>query len=147
MKYWIYVLTKDHVQACLDGGFVQASHGKPPDLHLLHRGDVVFFYSPGTRFRAGELLQAFTGAARVADDMPFQSAGSGRTGPWRRAVTALPHEEAAIAPLVSELDCVEDKARWAASMRRGLIEIGEPDARRVAGAMRTPLAPPIAQTS
>lgn len=136
MKYWISVISKDHVLAGLEGGFTQASHGKAVQLQLLHKGDIIFFYSPGTLFRAGEILQAFTAAVRVTDDTAYQVELSAHTHAWRRNTTALACEETPIEPLISQLDVIQDKANWGVSLRRGMIEIGEGDARRIAAAMK-----------
>ncbi len=136
MKYWINVISKDHVLAGMEGGFTQANHGKAAKLQLLRKSDLIFFYSPGTLFRAGEILQAFTAVARVADDAPYQLEGSASVQPWRRKATSLACEEAPIDPLIPQLHFIQDKANWGVSLRRGMFEIGEDDARCIAGAMR-----------
>jgi hypothetical protein len=136
VKYWINVITRDHVLAGMAGGFTQANHGAATNLQMMRAGDIVFFYSPGTLFRAGEILQAFTAVARVADGEPYQVALSARMKPWRRQVMSLPCEEAAIKPLIPDLDFIRDKAHWGLSLRSGLFEIGEDDAQRIAAAMK-----------
>ena len=141
MKYWISVISKDHVLAGLEGGFTQANQENGGNLGLLRAGDVIFFYSPGTLFRAGEILQAFTGVARVVDDAAYQVELSAKVRPWRRKVTPLTCKESAIEPLVPQLDFIEDKANWGATLRRGIFEIGEHDARIVAAAMDADIRP------
>lgn len=136
MKYWINVMTKDHVLTGMAGGFTQANRGAETTLQMLREGDIVFFYSPGTLFRAGEILQAFTAVGRVADGEAHQVALSARMKPWRRSMTSLRSEEAAITPLLPDLDFISDKAHWGLSLRGGLIEIGEDDAKRIATAMK-----------
>jgi len=135
MKYWINVISKDHVLAGMEGGFTQANQDRAASLQLLRERDLIFFYSPGTLFRAGEILQSFTAVARVADDAPYQVETTATLHPWRRKVTPLPCEAAAIEPLIPQLDFVQDKANWGLSLRRGLFEIGVDDARRIAAAM------------
>lgn len=139
MKYWISVLSNDQVQAGVEGGFIQAAPNKAGPIQALAQGDVVFFYAPGTLFRGGKILQAFTAVARVADDKAYPTempAGSRR---WRRTATSLACDETPIAPLVSLLDFIRDKAAWEMSLRRGLFEIGDEDARRIATAMHADL--------
>jgi len=136
LKYWINVISKDHVLTGMAGGFTQANHGDPTNLQLLREGDLIFFYSPGTLFRAGEILQAFTALARVADGEAHEVTLSARMKPWRRDVTPLACEEAPIAPLIPDLDFIGDKTHWGLSLRRGLFEIGKDDAHRIAAAMR-----------
>lgn len=134
MKYWIRVLSKDHVVAAMTGGFTQANHDKAATLHLLRKEDLIFFYSPGTLFRAGEILQAFTAVARVTDEAPYQAEPAASV--WRRNATPLACEEAPIEPLIPHLDFIEDKANWGLSLPRGMFEIGDDDARRIAAAMK-----------
>lgn len=140
MKYFIHVISKDHAAAGQAGGFIQASQDKAASLSPLSRGDVVFTYSPGTRFRAGDLLQAFTAAARVTGEAPFQVGIGPRVHAWRLATASLQGHEAPIAPLLPQLTFIEDPAQWSASFPRGLFEIGEDDARRIAEAMGTSVA-------
>lgn len=135
MKYWINVISKDHALAGVEGGFVQAGQDGAASLHRLHKEDVIFFYSPGTLFRAGEILQAFTAVARVADDAPYQVEVSARVHPWRRKTTSVACQEAPIEPLIPQLDFIQDKADWSRSLRRGIFEIGEEDARCITEAM------------
>ncbi len=139
MQFWISVTPKDHVLEGLGDGFIQAQGDKAEPLHRLAKGDVVFFYSPGTLFRAGEILQAFTAVARVTD-AAAAVVKTGRTGPaWRRRIAPLPSDEAPAAPLVSALEFITDKEHWATAMGRGMFAISEADAQRIAAAMTATL--------
>jgi hypothetical protein len=135
MKYWVNVISKDQALIGVEGGFIQATEDKVSNLQLLHKEDVAFSYSPGTLFRAGKILQAFTTIARVADDAPERVETSARVQAWRRTTTPLVCEEAPIEPLIARLDFIQDKANWGVSLRRGMFEIGQEDARRIAAAM------------
>lgn len=136
MPFWISVTSKDHVVASLAGGFMQAPGDKAGPLHQLEEGDVVFFYSPGTLFRRGEVLQAFTGVARVTSGLSHQVPASSGLRPWRRDITALPSEEAPVEPLVADLAFIADKENWASAIGRGMVSIGADDAARIAAAMQ-----------
>jgi EVE domain len=140
MKYWITVLSKDHVLAGMIGGFTQAHGDKAAQLELLEKGDLVIFYSSGTLFRHGEILQAFTGVARVTDAKTYRVKGSPNAQAVRRNVAALTSEEAPAAALAPALDFITDKANWATALRRSQFEIGEADAQRIAAAMKADLA-------
>lgn len=140
MPFWISVTSKDHVVASLAGGFMQTPGEKGGQLHDLEQGDIVFFYSPGTLFRRGEVLQAFTGVARVTGDAPHQVDSPRPVRPWRRDIRALPSQEAPAEPLVMDLACITDKANWAATFGRGLLRIGREDAARLAAAMKVDVA-------
>ena len=122
------------------GGFTRADGDKAAQLQQLQPGDVIFFYSPGTLFRHGEILQAFTAVARVTDAEASQGQASPTDRGYRRNVMALSSVEAPAAALVSELAFITDKANWTTSLRRSLFEIGEGDAHRIAAAMQADLA-------
>jgi hypothetical protein len=135
MKYWISVASDDQIQAGLEGGFIQAAENKAGALLGLAKGDAIFFYAPGTLFRGGTILQAFTAIARVADDDLYQVDMPSGTRPWRRRITSLACDQTPIAPLISVLDFIHDKTSWEASLHRGIFEIGADDARRIAEAI------------
>jgi hypothetical protein len=135
MKYWISVVSNDQIQAGVEGGFIQAAQNKAGPIRTLAKGDVIFSYAPGTLFRGGRILQAFTAIARVSDDEAYPAEVSKGTRPWRRRATSLACDETPIAPLIPLLDFIRDKAAWEMSLRRGIFEIGDDDARRIAGAM------------
>ena len=140
MKYWISVVSKDLVLAGMAGGYAQATGERAASLDALRKDDVIFFYSPGTLFRAGTVLQAFTAAARVADDMLYQPEVQTPVRPWRLNVAPIPADETPIEPLLPQLAFVRDKANWGASLPRGVFEIGEDDARVIAAAMHADIA-------
>ena len=130
MKYWINVISKDHALAGVEGGFIQANQGKAGNLHLLREENIVFVYSPGTLFRAGQILQAFTAVARVTDEAPSEVETSAKIHPWRRKTTALACEEAPdIEPLIPHLDFIQDAANWGMSLRRDVDGMDQEDAR------------------
>ncbi len=141
MKYWIRVLSNDQVQAGVEGGFIQAPQDKAGPIQALAEGDVIFSYAPGTLFRGGRILQAFTALARVADAEAYSTEMPAGARQWRRRVTSLPCDETAIAPLVPRLDFIRDKAAWEMSLRRGMFEIGHDDARCIAEAMHADITP------
>lgn len=135
MAYWINTVSHDHVLAGMQGGFTQASHGRPHALRRLKKGDLIVFYSPRTMYPDGEPLQQFTAMARVTDDEPHQADVASDDRPWRRTVEPLQATEAQVGPLIKDLAFIRDKARWGFVFRRGMFEIGEDDFRRIARAM------------
>jgi hypothetical protein len=136
MKCWINVISKDHALTGVEGGFVQANGGKAANLQLLRKEDLIFCYSPGTLFRAGEILQAFTAIVRVIGDAPYKVETSASVHSWRRKTTSLMCEQAPIESLISQLNFIQDAANWGMFLRRGMFEIGEGDARCIADAMK-----------
>ncbi len=127
MKYWINVVSRDHVQRGVAGGFTQANHGKPHMLRKMAKGDWIIFYSPKTAFQGGEPLQAFTAIGQVTDDEPYQAEMTPDFHPWRRAVGFKPCREAPIRPLIEKLHFIEDKVHWGYKFRFGVIQIHEDD--------------------
>ena len=127
MKYWINVVSRDHVQRGVQGGFTQANHGKPWALRKMDKGDKLIFYSPKTHFENGEPLQSFTALGEIIDDEPYQSEVSETFHPWRRNVQFENVQEVAIRPLIQQLDFIENKVQWGYKFRFGVIEISEHD--------------------
>ncbi len=140
MKYWINVVSNDQIQAGVEGGFIQAAQNKAGTILGLAKGDTIFFYAPGTLFRGGTILQAFTAVARVTDEDLYQAEMSSGTRPWRRRIAPLASDRTPIAPLISALDFIQDKASWEGSLRRGIFEIGTNDALRIAEAMHADIS-------
>lgn len=135
MKYWINCISKDHVLAGVEGGFTQAGHGKPDPLKPLWKNDLVAFYSAGSTYRKGELIQSFTAIGRVKDDVPYQETVSKDFRPWRRRMEFLGVKDAPIVPLIPDLTFIPDKAHWGMPLRRGLFEIEKDDFDKIAAAM------------
>ena len=135
MAYWINTVSRDHVLAGMQGGFTQASHGRPHALRRLKKGDLIVFYSPRTMYPDGEPLQRFTAIARVTDDEPHQADMASDFRPWRRMVEPLQATEAPVGPLIKDLAFIRDKSRWGFVFRRRMFEVGEDDFRRIARAM------------
>ena len=59
-KYWINVISKNHVLAGVQEGITQSGHGKEAPLRRMHKGDWIIFYSPKLSLEQDEKLQAFT---------------------------------------------------------------------------------------
>ncbi len=134
MKYWINVVSREHVLIGVAGGFTQAQHGAPHGLRRLSRGDFVVFYSPRVAME-GEPLRRFTAAGRVADDEVYQVEMTPAFHPWRRKLDFVAVQDAPIEPLLEALSFIPDKKRWGFPFRRGLFEIPEADFRLIAEAM------------
>jgi hypothetical protein len=136
MKSWILVISKEHVLTGVDAGAIRA---KPTDLQLLRNGDLVFCYSPGTLFRAGEILQAFTAVVRVTSEAPHRVDTAPTGQAWHMKATFLACDETPIEPLIPQLDFIQDTADWARFLPRGLFAIDQEDATRIRDAMTADL--------
>jgi len=133
-SYWIGVVSKDHVDMGVAGGFTQLNHGKAGPLERMRPGDGFVFYSPRTEYPAGTPVQAFTAIGRVRPRAIFQ-AEAGSMRPFRREVDYLPAREAPIKPLIDELSFIRSKEHWGAAFRFGFVRVPEQDFARIAAAM------------
>lgn len=135
VNYWINTVSRDHVNAGIEGGFTQANHGSPRNLQRMARGDLLVFYSPKTNFKNGEQLQKFTAIGRITDNSPFQVEVSKDFKPYRRKVDFFECKGAPIHPMLDQLTFVTDKTRWGFPFRRGLFKVSKEDFTKIAQAM------------
>jgi hypothetical protein len=135
VRYWINVVSREHVLLGVAGGFTQADHGRATRLKLLAKGDGIVFYSPRTAFEGGQPLKAFSAIGRIADEKPFQVVMTPSFRPWRRRVEFADCVEAPIQPLIEQLAFIKDKTHWGFPFRRGLFEIDRADFAYIAKAM------------
>jgi hypothetical protein len=127
MKYYIAVASKDHIERGIEGGFMQANHGKATSIKRLRKGDGIIFYSPKRYFLKDEKCQCFTAIGKVKDEEIYQGIMSADFNPFRRNVEFYQSKEVSIIPLINELDFIVDKKRWGFSFRFGFLEISEKD--------------------
>ncbi len=134
MKYWLNVVSREHVLLGREGEFAQAQHGSSSGLRRLKRGDLLVFYSPRTALN-GVTLRRFTALGRIQDDEPFQVKMTPSFYPSRRRVAFIDCAEASIEPLIPALEFIPDKQRWGLPLRRGLFEISRTDFAAIASSM------------
>ncbi len=135
MKYWIGVVTKNHVQRGMELGIAQIGHGKYSGLARMHAGDGFVYYSPKESMEATAPLQAFTAIGNIADDDIWQ-ADEGDFKPWRRNVLYAKSVDAPTRPLLQKLSLTKGKTNWGYMFRFGLVEITEDDFNVIAEAMK-----------
>lgn len=126
-KYWVTVVSKDHIKRGVAGSFMQANHGKSGSLKKLHANDWVIFYSPKVTYEGDEKLQAFIAIGQVADEKLYQHKMSDDFIPYRRNVKYYSCKDVPIVPLIGSLDFIRDKKAWGFRFRFGFFEIGERD--------------------
>jgi len=133
-SYWIGVVSKDHVERGVAGGFTQLNHGKAGPLERMQPGDGFVFYSPRTEYPSGAPVQAFTAIGRIRRRDIYQ-AQADEMQAFRRDVEYLPAKEAPIKPLIEELSFIRSKEHWGAAFRFGFVRVPEQDFARIAAAM------------
>ena len=135
LKYWIGVVSHEHVQGGVAGGFAQPCHGKAAPLKRMHQGDWLVYYSPRTHFRGGESCQSFTALGRVVNEMLYSVPMTDDFTPFRRDVEFLPCQVASIHPLLEQLSFITDKRYWGYLFRRGHFVVSQADFHAIAAAM------------
>lgn len=126
-KYYIVVISKDHIARGIAGGYIQASHGKATALKKLRKDDWVIVYSPKVSYEGNEPLQAFTAIGQVKDEDLYQHKMSDNFNPFRRNIVYYQCNDRPIAPLINDLDFIENKKTWGYRFRFGFFEIGADD--------------------
>ena len=134
-NYWIGVVSKNHVDIGVAGGFTQLNHGKAAPLERMARGDGFAFYSPRMAHPDGDMLQAFTAIGRIRDGAVYQAYAGDGFRPFRLAVDYLPATPAPIRPLIEALTFIRSKEHWGAAFRFGMVRAPAEDFARIAAAM------------
>jgi predicted RNA-binding protein len=136
MKYWINIVSQDHVMVGKERGFVQAGHGKKTTLKKLQPGDYIIFYSPKTSLQNGKPVQAFTAVSTIKDQNIYQVVVSDRFQPYRRNAEYENCQEVQIKPLIEQLEFITNKQHWGFRFRLGLFEINQHDFELIYGLMK-----------
>jgi hypothetical protein len=123
------------VQGAVEGGFCQLGHGKETLVRPLKAGDLIVYYSPREFMGSGPILQAFTAAGCILDDVPYIAEQSECFHPYRRQVKFFKGRQAPIRPLLQELSFTQGDENWGLVFRRGAFQITEDDFERIAKAM------------
>ena len=64
MKCWVSVVSKEHALRGIEGGFMQACHGKAAPLKRMKAGDWFMFYCPATTMGGVIKVQKFLGLGK-----------------------------------------------------------------------------------
>ena len=134
-QFWIGVVSREHVQLGVKGGFIQLGHGKKAPVQRLRAGDALVMYSPRTAYPDGEPLQAFTAIGVVSTGKVYQVQMTEDFKPYRVDVSFLKAKEAPIKPLIDALSFIKSKTHWGAAFRFGQIKIPAEDFKLIAKAM------------
>lgn len=135
MTYWVGVVSRDHVQLAVAGGFCQIHHGKEAPLKRMRRGDHILYYSPREQMGQGAVLQAFTAIGRIEGEEPYRAKLAGDFQPFRRAARYFKAHDAPIKPLLGELALTRGRASWGQVLRSGCFTLEHDDYVIIARAM------------
>ena len=136
-KYFIGVVSREHVRRAVKLGIAQVGHGKKSGVARMKKGDWFLYYSPKLSLASKEPLQAFTALGQIADDDIYQVQESPAFKPLRRRVNYETVREIPIQSLIPSLSFIKNKASWGYVFRYGLLEISKSDFERIARKMRT----------
>ena len=131
--YWVGIASHDHVLGAVQGGFCQLGHGKEAPVRRLKLGDVIVFYSPRESMGSGAVLQAFTAAGRILDDIPYEAEQSASFRPYRRRTKFFESGQAPVHPLLQDLTFTRGLASWGSAFRRGAFCITPDDFQKMRG--------------
>lgn len=134
-KFWITVISKNHVIKGMSWGIVQVCHGKKTPLKRIKKGDFILFYSSKINQNDKTSFQKFTAIAKAIDDKIYQVEQFKGFEPFRRKVNFIDCQETAIRPLINDLDFIPNKKSWGYPFRYGLLEISKKDFKLVTSKM------------
>jgi len=134
-QFWIGVVSREHVQRGIQGGFIQLNHGKKAPVQRLRAGDGLVMYSPRTAYPDGEPLQAFTAIGVVITGEVYQVEMAEDFKPYRVDVRFLNGREVPIRPLIERLSFIRDKTHWGAAFRFGYLKVSAEDFNLIAESM------------
>ena len=126
-KYWIGVVSKDHVENGVKLGIMQVCHWKLSPLKRIKKWDWIIYYSPKTNFWTDEKCQSFTAIWEISDDYIYQVEMFQWFEPFRRKVSYKNCINLEINPIINELDFIKDKKHWWYVFRYWLVEISFKD--------------------
>lgn len=135
-RFWIAVVSKEHVLSGVEGNYMQACHGKKAPLARMKKGDGFLFYSSKISMKDDEKCQSFTAIGEVKDDIVYQFQMSESFIPFRRNINFFKSKDVPILPLIEDLEFIKDKKYWGYNFRYGFLEIGEKDFNFIQSKMR-----------
>ena len=128
MRYWLVVVSKDHALKGINGGFMQACHGKAAPLRRMKPSDYLICYCHKTTFNENIKCQKLVGIGKVTSGTVYQFQISETFHPYRIDINFIqPTPETDIHPLISQLSFIKDKTHWGYQFRFGHLEISETD--------------------
>lgn len=71
-KYWISVVSKEHVLRGVSGCFIQVCHGIQAPLKRMNQNDWIVLYSPKLSMIGKETCKAFTAIGQAIDNKVYQ---------------------------------------------------------------------------
>lgn len=134
-RYWMSVVSRDHMLKGIEWGIAQVCHGKCSPLKRMKAGDWMINYSSVISLEHKEKLQKFTAIGQVKTGEVYQVDMGGGFMPFRVDMQYLPCKEVAIQPFIENLCFILNPKKWGYPFRFGHFEISAADFRLIAGEM------------
>jgi len=126
MKYWLGIVSEDHVKRGVAGGFAQVCHGKKAPLARIKKNDWLIYYSPKKSMNGNEDCKSFTAIGQALDDCIFLFEMSSEFKPFRRKINYLVAPPLPLSQVKNKLEMTQAK-NWGYKLRFGLIELSLAD--------------------
>jgi len=134
-RFWIGVVSEEHVKIGEKDGFAQLCHGKHSPLKRMNAGDWLIYYSPKTKYPDGNPLQAFTAIGMVKSENVYQVQMAPEFSPYRLDILYQPCHNVSFVRIKSKLTFVSENANVGLLFRRGYFEVTKQDFITIANAM------------
>lgn len=134
MRYWLGVVSQEHVRKGVQGGFAQVCHGKKGPLSKMAAEDGFVYYSPKVAMGGPELCKCFTAIGRIKTGKVYQVQMMPDFHPFRIDIEYFPCHEIPLGAVFDRLELTRKKS-WGMQLRRGLLEINAEDFLTIADAM------------
>ncbi|MFK7824516.1 MAG: EVE domain-containing protein [Oligoflexales bacterium] len=126
-RYWIGVVSEEHVRVAQAEGFAQFCHGKIWPVKKLDMGDWIIYYSPKIRMNHPEPCKSFTAIGEVIDNIPYQIEQFPGFDPYRRNIRYCNTKNVPIQEMMDCLEFIKKTPNWGLTIRRGFFEISASD--------------------
>jgi hypothetical protein len=134
-RYWIGIVSEEHVRLGEKGGFAQLCHGKCAPLKKMKEGDGLIYYSPKTKYPDGYPLQSFTAIGTVKTGVAYRYEMSPEFIPYRIDIEYQPCQNVKYSSIKPMLKFPKEYDNIGLVFRRGHFEIKQEDFITIATAM------------
>ncbi|MFE6167460.1 EVE domain-containing protein [Viridibacillus arvi] len=134
-KFWVGVVSEEHVRIGEKGEFAQLCHGKCAPLKKMKEGDWLIYYSPKTKYPDGKPLQSFTAIGTVKSGIIYRFEMNPQFIPFRMDIEYQPCQNISLSSIKKMLEFVNENANIGLLFRRGHFEIEQKDFMTIANAM------------
>ncbi len=135
-RYWIGVVSKNHVEKAVASSICQLCHGKKHPLTKMSKEDFLIYYSPKISMDGKEPLQKFTAVGKIKTGEIYTFDMGGGFIPYRCDINYYPCEEVSIHELLKDLTFITNPKSWGYPFRFGHFEIPKQDFELIAKAMK-----------